>query len=166
MIMHTLKPAFCSESKVFAEHNDVPPVLWLNTGGAKPEHVTISVAHGLESQPFRRVDRQPSSANTRHNASTIITSFTRSVAFRPRLQTRLPAPHAARFAPSQCRSYADSKTSGANDRSKKIDAQPADHISEEAAKTAQIMGEEGPDMSKGTPIEDVRDMSVRGHDSD
>lgn len=69
--MHTLKPAFCLESKVFAEYNDVPPVLWLNTGEAKPEHVTTSLAHDLESQPLRRVDRRPSSANTRHNASTI-----------------------------------------------------------------------------------------------
>jgi small subunit ribosomal protein S7 len=60
-----------------------------------------------------------------------------------------------RFSPSQCRPYSDAKTSGANDRSKKIDAQPADHVSEEAAKTAEIMGEEGPDMSRGTPVEEV-----------
>jgi len=95
-----------------------------------------------------------------------ITTFTRSIAFRPRPQFRLPAPHAARFAPSLCRSYADSTTSGANDRSKKVDAQPADHISEEAAKTAEIMGEEGPDMSKGTPIEDVSTTIQHGYDSD
>jgi small subunit ribosomal protein S7 len=63
-----------------------------------------------------------------------------------------------RFSPSQCRPYSDSKTSGANDRSKKIDAQPADHVSEEAAKTAEIMGEEGPDMSRGTPVEDVSSL--------
>ena len=29
------------------------------------------------------------------------------------------------------------------------------HVSEEAAKTAEIMGGQGPDISKGTPVEEV-----------
>lgn len=63
---------------------------------------------------------------------------------------------ATRFSASQYRPYSDSKTSGANDRSAKVDAKPEDHVSQEAAKTAEIMGEEGPDLSRGTPVEDVR----------
>jgi small subunit ribosomal protein S7 len=85
-----------------------------------------------------------------------VAAFARSIPLRPRPQLQWPARSALRFSPSQCRSNSDSKTSGANDRSKNIDAQPEGHVSEEAAKTAEIMGEQGPDMSKGTPIEEVR----------
>ncbi|KAF2830426.1 ribosomal protein S7 [Ophiobolus disseminans] len=82
-------------------------------------------------------------------------TFARSIPLRSKPQVRWSARTATRFAPSQCRPYSDFTNSGANDRSKKIDAQPADHISEEAAKTAEIMGEQGPDMSKGTPVEEI-----------
>lgn len=82
---------------------------------------------------------------------------------RPKPKVQWPARAVTRFSPSQRRPYSDSKTSGANDRSKKVDAKPADHISEEAAKTAEIMGEEGPDMSRGTPVEEVRKIAECGH---
>jgi small subunit ribosomal protein S7 len=44
----------------------------------------------------------------------------------------------------------------ANDRSKREDAKPIEHVSEEAAAMAKTMGEEGPDLTQGTAIEDVR----------
>jgi small subunit ribosomal protein S7 len=58
------------------------------------------------------------------------------------------------MAPSQNRFYADDAP--AQDRSHKPSSEPIEHVSEEAAKTAQIMGEKGPDMNQGTPVEDVR----------
>lgn len=60
------------------------------------------------------------------------------------------------------RGYADKFT---NDASKlpqapKRDAvgpnmQQAEHVSEEASKMAKIMGEKGPDMEQGTPVQEV-----------
>ncbi|KAF1911074.1 ribosomal protein S7 domain-containing protein [Ampelomyces quisqualis] len=84
-----------------------------------------------------------------------ISTLARSISLQPKPQLQWPARIALQSSPWQCRPYSDSKISGANDRSKKIDAQPADHISQEAAKTAEIMGEEGPDMSRGTPVEEI-----------
>jgi len=60
------------------------------------------------------------------------------------------------MAPSQSRTYADDAP--AQDRSQKPSSEPIEHVSEEAAKTAQIMGEQGPDVNQGTPVEDI----VRG----
>jgi hypothetical protein len=91
-----------------------------------------------------------------------LSTFSRSIPLRPRPQVQWPVRSATRLSPSQCRPYSDSKTSGANDRSPKIDAKPEDHVSQEAAKTAKIMGEEGPDLSRGTPIEDVRSLQSVG----
>jgi hypothetical protein len=85
-----------------------------------------------------------------------VTSLARSMPLRPRPQVQWPVRCTTRFLPQQCRPYSDSTTSGATDRSAKIDAKPEDHVSQEAAKTAEIMGEEGPDLSRGTPVEDVR----------
>jgi hypothetical protein len=93
-----------------------------------------------------------------------VISLARSIPLRPKPQGQWLARSAARSSPSQCRPYSDSTNSAANDRSKNIDAKPADHVSEEAAKTAQIMGEEGPDMSRGTPIEEVRKAIARAAD--
>jgi small subunit ribosomal protein S7 len=90
-----------------------------------------------------------------------VTSLARAVPFRPRPQIQWSARPATRFTPSQCRPYSDSKTPS-NDRSHKLDAQPADHISEEKAKTKEAMGEQGPDMSRGTPIEEVRAILAIG----
>lgn len=60
-----------------------------------------------------------------------------------------------RAAPSQYRLYSES-----NDRSKRADAKPIEHISEEAAKIAEIKGEQGPDLNQGTPVADVRLLIV------
>jgi hypothetical protein len=85
-----------------------------------------------------------------------IPAFTRSIAFRPRPQAQWPARSALRLAPSQCRLYSDSTKTPAADRSKREDAKPIEHVSEEAASMAKTMGEKGPDLNQGTPIEDVR----------
>ncbi|KAF1831519.1 30S ribosomal protein-like protein S7 [Decorospora gaudefroyi] len=84
-----------------------------------------------------------------------ITTLTRSIAFRPKPQLPSPARPWLRPAPSQCRLNSDSAKTAAADRSKREDAKPIEHVSEEAASMAQTMGEQGPDLSQGTPIEDV-----------
>lgn len=89
-----------------------------------------------------------------------VAPFARSIAFRPKTQIQSPARIAARVAPSQLRLYSDSKTTPAADRSKREDAKPIEHVSEEAAAMAKTMGQEGPDLSQGTPIEEVRTTSV------
>lgn len=78
---------------------------------------------------------------------------------RPKPQLSWTARPATQFSLSQSRPYSDAKATGANDRSKKLDAKPEDDVSDEAAKTAAIMGETGPDMSRGTPVEDVRKIA-------
>jgi small subunit ribosomal protein S7 len=58
-----------------------------------------------------------------------------------------------RAAPAHYRAFSDSKDSP------KVDPNNADtlpHVSEEAAKTAEIMGEQGPQVEQGTPVEEVR----------
>jgi small subunit ribosomal protein S7 len=90
-----------------------------------------------------------------------IPAFTRSIAFRPRPQVQWPARSALRLAPSQCRLYSDSTKTPAADRSKREDAKPIEHVSEEAAAMAKTMGEEGPDLNQGTPIEDVRSCTAQ-----
>ncbi|KAF2021030.1 30S ribosomal protein-like protein S7 [Aaosphaeria arxii CBS 175.79] len=82
-------------------------------------------------------------------------SFSRPIAYRPKAQVQLRLQPAARIAPWQCRNYADKTDSAGADRSKRIEAQPLGHVSEEAAQTAKITGEQGPELSKGTPIEEV-----------
>lgn len=84
-----------------------------------------------------------------------IAGLTRTVAFRPRPQVQWHARSTLRLTPSQPRLYSDSTKSPAADRSKREDAKPIEHVSEEAASMAKTMGEEGPDLSQGTPIEDV-----------
>ena len=83
-----------------------------------------------------------------------VSTFSRSIAFRPKPQVQWPARSALRMAPTQSRFYADDAP--AQDRSHKPSSEPIEHVSEEAAKTAQIMGEKGPDVNQGTPVEDVR----------
>lgn len=83
-----------------------------------------------------------------------ISAVSRSIAFRPKPQAQWPTRSALRVAPSQSRFYADDAP--AQDRSHKLSSEPIEHVSEEAAKTAQIMGEKGPDVNQGTPVEDVR----------
>lgn len=64
-----------------------------------------------------------------------------------------------RMAPSQLRLYSESKLPAA-DRSKREDAKPIEHVSEEAAAISKTMGEQGPDLSQGTPIEEVRNWPM------
>lgn len=63
--------------------------------------------------------------------------------------------------PAIWRSYAGGK---ASQHDKLMEAQPGqvgpnmqqqEHVSEEAAKTIQIMGGQGPDLEQGTPVQDV-----------
>lgn len=89
-----------------------------------------------------------------------VSAFSRSIAFRPKPQVQWPARSALRVAPSQSRTYADAppyadQNAPAQDRSHKPSSEPIEHVSEEAAKTAQIMGQQGPDVNQGTPVEDV-----------
>ncbi|KAF1969525.1 30S ribosomal protein-like protein S7 [Bimuria novae-zelandiae CBS 107.79] len=85
-------------------------------------------------------------------------NFTRSIPYRAKAQTQwLPCP-VAQFAPTQARTYSDVKAPQeppAADRSKRLDAQPLPHVSEEAAQMAEITGGEGPDLSQATPVEEV-----------
>ncbi|KAF2874319.1 ribosomal protein S7 domain-containing protein [Massariosphaeria phaeospora] len=79
----------------------------------------------------------------------------RSIPYRSRVQSQcLPRPFAKPALP-QFRPYSDSKDPPAADNSKRFDTKPLPHVSEEAAKTAEIMGEQGPDIGKGTPVEEA-----------
>jgi len=80
----------------------------------------------------------------------------RSIAFRPRPQVQCPARPSMRWTPSPFRPYSDSNQVPAADRSKREDAKPMEPVSEEAAAVAKTMGEPGPDLNQGTPIEHVR----------
>lgn len=86
-----------------------------------------------------------------------ITALSRSFPFRQRPQGQWPARSVARFTPAPCRMYSDSKQLPAADRSQRNDAKPLEHVSEEKAKVAEAMGEQGPDLSQGTPVEEVCD---------
>lgn len=87
-----------------------------------------------------------------------ILSVARSIPYRPKAPVQwLPRP-ATRLSLPQVRPYSDAKDSTetpAADRSKRIDSQPLPHVSEEAAQMAEITGGEGPDLSQGTPVEEV-----------
>ncbi|CAI6325773.1 unnamed protein product [Periconia digitata] len=86
-----------------------------------------------------------------------ILSLARSIPYRPAPQPQwLPRPSIAPKAP-QFRAYSDSKAPQppAADRSSRIDAKPLPHVSEEAAQMAEITGSEGPDISQGTPVDEV-----------
>lgn len=84
-------------------------------------------------------------------------TLARSIAFRPKPQLQWPARAAIRSAQSQFRTYSDTKDPPAADRSKRVESKPIEHISEETAAIAKTMGQEGPDLSQGTPIEEVSD---------
>lgn len=87
-----------------------------------------------------------------------VLNFARAIPYRPKPQAQwLPRP-ATRLAPTQTRTYSDAKDTKevpAADRSKRLDAQPLPHVSEEAAKMADITGGEGPDLSQGTPVQEI-----------
>ena len=80
-----------------------------------------------------------------------VLSFARPIAYRPRLQASWRPQPAVRIAPSQYRAFADSKQPPANETETNNL-----HVSEEAAKTAEIMGDTPPAVEeKGTPVEEV-----------
>lgn len=90
-----------------------------------------------------------------------VLSFARPSPYRSKPQPQWLSRPATRLAPPQARSYSDSKeppAPPAADRSKREDAQPLPHVSEEAAKVAEITGSEGPDINQGTPVEEVRTL--------
>ena len=75
------------------------------------------------------------------------------LAFRPIIGVKRPL--------IQCRGYS---SAGTNDSSKLPEApqgrmgpnsQQQEHVSEEAAKVANVMGQEGPDMEAGTPVQEI-----------
>jgi hypothetical protein len=129
---------------------------WNCDSGVARDHDTS--ASSIETRSFCH-DVEVQSHHTPHNTMPPrlnVKSFTRSMPLRSQPRLQWSARPATQFSASQYRPYSDSKISGANDRSAKVDAKPEDHVSQEAAKTAEIMGEEGPDLSRGTPVEDVR----------
>lgn len=87
-----------------------------------------------------------------------VLGLARAIPYRPKVQAQwLPQP-ATRLAPKQTRTYSDAKDEDkvpAADRSKRLDAKPLGHVSEEASAMADITGGEGPDLSQGTPVQDI-----------
>ena len=84
----------------------------------------------------------------------------RALALRPKLNALTPATRVAR-AGIYRRSYANDSS---NNPARLTKAEPgeagpnmnqAEHVSEEAAKIAQVTGGSGPDISQGTPVQDV-----------
>jgi small subunit ribosomal protein S7 len=92
-----------------------------------------------------------------------ILSFVRAIPFRPKPQIQWLRP-VVRMSSPQIRSYSDSKELPAADRSKREDSKPLPHVSEEAATMAKITGSEGPDLDRGTPVEEVGCVVDRLHE--
>jgi small subunit ribosomal protein S7 len=87
-----------------------------------------------------------------------VINFARAIPYRPKAQAQWLPRSATRLAPTQTRTYSDAKDEDkvpAADRSKRLDAQPLLHVSEEAAQMAEITGGEGPDLSQGTPVQEI-----------
>lgn len=85
----------------------------------------------------------------------------RALTFRPRPAVSLRASNAViGVKRSACRSFADDKKHNtlpeAQDNAMGPNMQQQEHVSEEAAKMAEITGGEGPDIEgQGTPVQDV-----------
>lgn len=95
--------------------------------------------------------------NTITNMPPRINLFNQALAYRPRtacVSQRL------RIQPSLCRNYASdpSKDLPVSEDKDNLgpNMQTQEHVSEEAAKMAKATGGEGPDLSVGTPVQDVR----------
>ncbi|KAF2193480.1 ribosomal protein S7 [Zopfia rhizophila CBS 207.26] len=84
-----------------------------------------------------------------------ILSFARSIPYRPKSQAQWHVQPTIRAAPSQSRAFSDPKDPPSTDRSTRIGSQPLPDVSEEAAKTAEIKGAQGPELEKGTPVGEV-----------
>ena len=80
----------------------------------------------------------------------------RALAFRPRPRGAL-----LRYRPGQVAVRNVGETNNPDQLPKAQTGQPGpntkqqDHVSEEAAKMAKIEGKEGPDLSQGTPVQEV-----------
>jgi small subunit ribosomal protein S7 len=87
----------------------------------------------------------------------------RSCAFRPR-QSLLRSSNAVIGVKRPAhRSFADDKSADlptAESDAVGPNMQQQEHVSEEAAKMAKIQGGEGPDLSQGTPVQDVSGIGV------
>lgn len=81
----------------------------------------------------------------------------RSCAFRPRQPLLLSSNAVIGVKRPAHRSFADKSTDlpAADQDAVGPNMQQQEHVSEEAAKMAKIQGGEGPDMSQGTPVQDV-----------
>lgn len=86
----------------------------------------------------------------------------RNCAFRPRQSLLRPSNAVIGVKRPAHRSFADKKSDlpTADKDAVGPNMQQAEHVSEEAAKMAKIQGGEGPDMSQGTPVQDVSDAEV------
>jgi small subunit ribosomal protein S7 len=117
------------------------------------------------SLPLRIIFERRIIPSTRLNVTTInmpprlnVINFARAIPYRPKAQAQWLPRSATRLAPTQTRTYSDAKDEDkvpAADRSKRLDAQPLLHVSEEAAQMAEITGGEGPDLSQGTPVQEI-----------
>jgi small subunit ribosomal protein S7 len=86
----------------------------------------------------------------------------RALAFRPRMHAVSPIIGVKRPATHRC--YADNsklpEASQNTDNATGPNMQQEQHVSEETAQMNKIMGQEGPDLDVGTPVQDVRVMDV------
>jgi small subunit ribosomal protein S7 len=82
----------------------------------------------------------------------------RTCAFRPRATVLHPSNAVIGVKRTAYRSFADKSHDLPKAEKGEVgpNMQQAEHVSEEAAKMANIQGGEGPDMSQGTPVQDVR----------
>lgn len=87
----------------------------------------------------------------------------RSCAFRPRQTLLRPSNAVIGIKRPAHRCFADGKSADlptADQDAVGPNMQQQEHVSEEAAKMAKIQGGEGPDMSQGTPVQDVSEEEI------
>ena len=82
-----------------------------------------------------------------------VLSLTRAIPYRPKAQTHWGVRPQIRAAPAPYRAFSSARDLRTD--AEKEATQPLPHISQEAAKTAEIEGKEGPDLEQGTPVADV-----------
>lgn len=85
-----------------------------------------------------------------------INLFNQAFAYRPRTSV---VSQRFRVQPALCRQYASDPSKDLPQAPQGEDGpnmQQQDHVSEEAAKMAKITGGEGPDLTQGTPVQEVR----------
>ena len=84
-----------------------------------------------------------------------INLFNQALVYRPRA---IGVCQRVRPQPSLCRNYASDPSRDlpkAEEGEAGPNMQQSDHVSEEAAKMAKMTGGEGPDLSQGTPVQEV-----------